>query len=142
MNAVVLEDATCEKPGKQVEKCKDCGFEGKETEIPATGHVAGKWVVVKNPTKTEPGREEQKCDVCGKVMDSREIPVGTTYKLGDVNDDGNITAVDARIVLRNVAGLVELTSAQKLAADTSKDGAIGATDARLILQYVVGIEKF
>jgi hypothetical protein len=142
VKVVVIEDATCEGTGKQVEKCKNCEYVGKETAIPATGHVEGKWVVVKNPTKTEPGLEEQKCDACGKVLNSREIPVGTTYKLGDVNEDGKITAVDARVVLRQVAGLVELNSAQKLAADTNKDGEVSATDARLILQYVVGMVKF
>ncbi len=139
---VVTKKASCEEVGKKVEQCKNCDYKGKETEIPATGHTEGKWETVKNPTKTEPGLEQKKCTVCGKVLDTNEIPVVVTYKLGDVNEDGHITAVDARIVLRYVAGLVELTPAQKLAADTNKNGDIGATDARLILQYVVGKVKF
>lgn len=142
MNQVVTKEATCEETGKMHEECKVCGLKGEEKDIPAKGHVAGKWETVKVPTKTEAGLEQKKCTVCGHVMESREIPAAVSYKLGDVNEDGHVTAVDARMVLQNVAGLNELTAAQRLAADTNKDGKIGAADARIILQYVAGLVKF
>ena len=139
---VVVTEATCEANGKKVEKCENCGYTGKETVILAKGHEDGAWEVVKNPTATTAGREEKKCKACGKVIDSKEIPANYKYTLGDVNNDKSITAVDARTILRSVAGSVELTATQKLAADVNKDGAVTAVDARLILQYVVGIVKF
>ncbi len=142
MKQVVTKEATCEETGKMHEECKVCGLKGEEKDIPAKGHVAGKWETVKVPTKTEAGLEQKKCTVCGHVMESREIPAAVSYKLGDVNEDGHVTAVDARMVLQNVAELNELTIAQRLAADTNGDGKVTAVDARLILQYVAGLVKF
>lgn len=142
MKQVVTKEATCEETGKMHEECKVCGLKGEEKDIPAKGHVAGKWETVKVPTKTEAGLEQKKCTVCGHVMESREIPAAVSYKIGDVNEDGHVTAVDARMVLQNVAELNELTVAQRLAADTNGDGKVTAVDARLILQYVAGLVKF
>ena len=138
---VTIKTAICKEDGLKERNCTVCG--NKEIEaIPATGVCKGEWVMVKAPTATEKGQDVKKCTMCGEVLETREIPMAIKYKLGDVNDDGKITAVDARMILRYVAGIIDLTAAQKLAADTNKDGTIGATDARMILQYVVGIVKF
>ncbi len=141
MKTVVITEATCEKAGKKVEQCANCDHKGAETEIPTKGHTAGMWETVKVPTKTEPGLEQKKCTVCGAVIESREIPKAISYKLGDVNEDGHITAVDARFVLQSVAGLVELNTAKRLAADVNTDGKVTAVDARIILQHVAGLTK-
>ena len=58
---------------------------------------------------------------------------------GDVNDDGNITAVDARIILQIVAGVKEETDFIKSIGDVNFDGKISAVDARIVLQVVAGI---
>lgn len=63
------------------------------------------------------------------------------YTLGDVNDDGQITAADARLALRASVELEKLTETQTLAADTNKDGQITALDARTILRASVGLEE-
>ncbi len=138
---VLVKAATCEAEGKKAQKCKVCGTLTDEVSIPAKGHTPGEWEVVKQATKTERGLEQKKCTTCGKVVEEKEIPMLVSYKLGDVNNDGTITAVDARMVLRYVAGLTEFTDAQQLAADTTKDGSIGAVDARVILQVVAGLTK-
>lgn len=138
----VTKAPTCEEAGTKVQQCSKCDYIGETTEIPATGHTEGEWGVTKLPTTKEAGLEEKKCTACGKVLESREIPMILEYKLGDVNEDGYVTAVDARTVLQYVAGLVELSPAKMLAADTNKDGKIGADDARIILQYVAGLVKF
>ncbi len=65
-------------------------------------------------------------------------PVAT---VGDVDDDGTVSASDARLALRASVGLEKLNDAQKQAADADKDGAISAADARLILRASVGLEK-
>ena len=139
---VVIKKETCEEDGSKAEKCKNCEYQSKETVIPATGHTESNWITVKKATREETGLKQKKCTVCGKVLAEEEIPVLPPYKLGDVNDDGYITAVDARMILRAVAGLIELSDAQKAAADVNNDGTTSATDARLILQYVVGKVKF
>ncbi len=60
-------------------------------------------------------------------------------KLGDVNGDNNITAVDARMILQVVAGSLKETEQIKVNGDMNGDGKITAVDARVILQVVAGI---
>ena len=59
---------------------------------------------------------------------------------GDVNFDGSVTAVDARICLQTVASsdLVSLLPSSK-AADVNGDGKVTAVDARIMLQNVAGM---
>ena len=61
---------------------------------------------------------------------------------GDVDDDGSITAADARLALRRAVQLetFEADSAKYLAADVDKDGAVTASDARLILRKAVNLD--
>lgn len=68
-----------------------------------------------------------------------EIKMGG--KRGDVNADGNISAVDALMVLKYVAGTQELTAKQMLRANMNKDasGNVSAIDARWILQVAAGL---
>ncbi|MCL2514053.1 MAG: dockerin type I repeat-containing protein [Oscillospiraceae bacterium] len=61
--------------------------------------------------------------------------------LGDVSGDGEISADDARLVLRYVAKLQDLTEEQKKAADVDNDGVIDAADARLILRVVAKLDS-
>ncbi len=58
--------------------------------------------------------------------------------IGDVNDDGQITAQDASLVLQAVAGKITLSDSQISVADVNGDGQITAQDASLILQKVAG----
>ncbi len=62
-----------------------------------------------------------------------------TISAGDVNCDGEVTAVDARLVLQFVAGLVEEYDINMFYADANSDGDITAVDARIILQKVAGL---
>ena len=57
---------------------------------------------------------------------------------GDLNDDGKITAVDARYVLQSASGARPLDEIQKAVADINGDGKITAVDARWILQIASG----
>lgn len=60
---------------------------------------------------------------------------------GDVDGDGNVTAMDAVTILKAVIGEVTLeTYDKKAAADTNSDGWIRADDAVQILKYIVGME--
>ena len=68
----------------------------------------------------------------------KEIVEIGDYLLGDVNGDTEITAQDASLILQYVAGKIELTETQRIAADVNGDTDITAQDASLILQYVAG----
>ncbi len=58
------------------------------------------------------------------------------FTTGDINNDGNISLVDARMVLQAVAETISLDEIQSLAADMNGDGAITLVDARMSLQAV------
>ncbi len=57
---------------------------------------------------------------------------------GDINGDGDVTAVDAREVLRIYVNDERLNYDQTQLADMNKDGNVTAIDARMILQVAVG----
>lgn len=59
---------------------------------------------------------------------------------GDANDDGKITAVDARLILQYVAGSNTFSSSQLTYVDINGDGVVTAVDARVILQKVAGLK--
>lgn len=61
------------------------------------------------------------------------------YNLGDINNDGRITAADARLALRSSAKLETLTEEQTKAADVDGNGKVTAADARMILRTAAGL---
>ncbi|MCL2694714.1 MAG: SpoIID/LytB domain-containing protein [Clostridiales bacterium] len=61
-------------------------------------------------------------------------------RVGDVNGDGEITAVDASLILRWLVQLVALNPAQLTAADVNGDGSVTARDASKILRYLVELD--
>ena len=66
--------------------------------------------------------------------------VDQKYTLGDVDNDGAFTAVDALFALQMSVGQgTGWTETQRLAADVDHDAAITAVDALFILQRSVGI---
>lgn len=68
----------------------------------------------------------------------------TSYTIivpGDIDGDGNVTALDAVAILRAVIGEATLdTYAQKAAGDVNGDGWVRADDAVSILKYSIGME--
>ena len=64
---------------------------------------------------------------------------GYIYKMGDVDGDDKVTAMDARLALRVSASLDFLEGAAFEAADVNGDGRITANDARSILRYAARI---
>lgn len=69
------------------------------------------------------------------------IYISPYYSKGDVSGDGNITAGDARTVLRASVGLTTLGGSLLFAGDADRNGKITAADARLILRASVGLEN-
>jgi hypothetical protein len=62
----------------------------------------------------------------GKIILKEE-----TFILGDVSNDGKVTAYDATLVLRYIVGLIKLSIDQQKAADVTKNNRITAFDSYL-----------
>lgn len=141
-DVMVIKEATCTEAGLKAVACQDC-LETATQEIPAAGeHAWTEWKVVKEPTKDEEGSKARECKNCGaKETEKIDKLEATDPVLGDVNNDGNVTAIDARMVLQHVAELVTLTEAEQKVADMNADGKVTAVDARMILQAVAGLDK-
>lgn len=60
------------------------------------------------------------------------------YKLGDVDDNGDITPADALEVLKHAVGKITLTGNPFLAADVNKDTDVTVVDSLEILKFSVG----
>ena len=64
---------------------------------------------------------------------------------GDVDGNGQVTAIDARYILRHVAGLLEgdevLDERALDAADMDKNDEVTAIDARFVLRQVAGLSN-
>lgn len=68
--------------------------------------------------------------------------VELTYLLGDVNGDGKVSVLDARLILQHIASLVSLSDEALLAADVNQDEEISIIDVRILLQYIAGLVEF
>ena len=79
-------------------------------------------------------------DYWNEFKEIREIDDAVAQ--GDVNDDGQVTAQDASLVLQAVAGKIVLSPSQISIADVNGDTSITAQDASLILQRVAGKIEF
>lgn len=73
-----------------------------------------------------------------KPTDTPE-PTEVPYTLGDVNDDGNVNALDALAVLKHAARIEILEGDALLAGDVTKNNTADAQDALKILQLAAGI---
>ena len=71
-----------------------------------------------------------------KKADKNNKKISATYKLGDVNEDGELDIMDAFTIGRYLSGNVIFTQTQKLAADVDGDGKITENDRELIRQYL------
>ena len=58
------------------------------------------------------------------------------YLLGDVNNDGSVTVIDATLIQMHLVKLHTITGPQLLAADTDKDHTISISDATRIQFFV------
>lgn len=59
------------------------------------------------------------------------------FVLCDINADGKISVIDARLALKAVVGSYTLDKTQTLAADINGDGKISIADSRAILKSVL-----
>ena len=138
----VVTAPTCTEDGFTTYTC-ECGDTYKADETKATGHNFGDWEVVKKADVGVEGKEQRKCKSCDNT-EERTIPAlenpDEDILLGDVNKDGKITAMDARLALRIAAKIDTPDDYQSVAANYNKDDKITAADARLILRKAARID--
>lgn len=137
----VKTEATCGAKGVEEGTCTVCNTV-QTREIPMVGeHTWGEWKVTREPNILWKGEETRECSVCG-AKETREYvkpenPDEPEYKVGDVNGDNTVGAVDARMILRYVADLIELSEDELARADVDGNGQVQAVDARKILRMLV-----
>lgn len=74
------------------------------------------------------------------IVEVTNIDYHSRY-FGDIDDDGKVTAADARIALRHAVGLEEIASSTDMIyADMDFDGKVTAADARAILRCSVDLD--
>lgn len=161
--------ATCTAKGEKVSKCEVCEhvlteelpvadhsfgeaekmdnkFHKQTCEVCGTTvgfeHTYGDWTVTKESTYTEEGEKERVCTVKGCDAKETGKVEKLKYPVGDVNGDGKVQAMDARLILQHVANTGrELSEAELKRADIVGNGdGVKATDARKVLQIVAGLE--
>ena len=74
----------------------------------------------------------------GGLADIGAVEMQLTYSLGDVNGDGVIDLLDVVLCAQIAAGL-NVSLAQRLAADMDRDGDVDAEDVKILSEYVLGI---
>lgn len=61
---------------------------------------------------------------------------------GDVNDDGDITVVDATLVQKHIVQFETLSADKQILADVNEDNTISVVDATLIQKYIVQLKDW
>ncbi len=114
-----------------------CAHDSSHKETEAHAWDAGK--VTTEPTATADGVKTFTCTVCGAEK-TEPIPK-PAFLLGDVDNDGKVTAGDARAALRIAVSLdpCEPGSRAFFAADVDLSESVTAADARLILRRAVDL---
>ena len=137
---------TCTEKGSEAGKicsvCNEIMVAVKEIEM--LGHNPGDWETVEDAQIGKDGLMRQKCTRCGDVLDEKIVPAlveKPKNTLGDVNNDGKVTAADARLVLRMSAKIDSYSDEQIAYLDLNKDGKITAADARILLRISAKIES-
>ena len=90
--------------------------------------------IVVSAEDTYPG--QGKVDDVQTVVGKGQIK-NLTFLYGDVNSDGEVSAMDASLLLRSFVKLATLTRDQLLRADVNTDCAVNSSDASEILRRIV-----
>lgn len=66
----------------------------------------------------------------------------TAIIFGDANGDGNVDNLDAAMILKYDAGIIELESRARIAGDVNRDSSVDNLDAAMILKYDAGLISY
>ena len=128
---VVTAEPNCTYTGTNSFICPDCGKTLKTDTLPTNGqHKYSELVVDRDATETEPGQMSRHCIYCDDQIDITVIP--PTVLLGDVDGNGDVTAADALLLKKYLAGAVTADEINLRSADYNSDGAVNAIDLMLL----------
>ena len=137
----VTTPATC--VAKAVET-RVCVHDASHTETREVGepdpeaHEWGEWEVTTPATLLEDGLETRYCLNDREHFETRIIP-RTSFVMGDIDRDGEVTVSDALRALRFSVGITVPTDDETVIGDMDRDGLITVTDALAILRLSVGL---
>ena len=132
----IVKEPTCFENGYTEYLCV-CGESYIDDYVDMLEHECG-WITVTEPQAGIDGAEIYQCALCETIFEQRSIPA--LCALGDVNRDGKINAMDARLTLRVASKLDTFDDDFLSLADVTGDGRITALDARAILRHSAKIE--
>lgn len=72
------------------------------------------------------------------LANAEEGPVGPTFVLGDVNENGTVDPGDGTLLMRHLAGNAELSEKGALAADVNKKNGVDPGDGTLLMRVLAG----
>ena len=134
---------TCTETGLTEGKhCSVCGeILIAQTVVDALGHDFGEWEETKAPTNKEPGEKRRDCKNCDHY-ETQEIPK-LSFIYGDVDGNGKVNVLDANLIRRYAAKLVDFDENQLQAADVDGNGKVNVLDANLVRRYAAKlVDKF
>ncbi|MBQ9847862.1 MAG: hypothetical protein IJO64_02235 [Clostridia bacterium] len=130
----VVTEPTCTEEGYTTHTCARCGDSYVDTKVEALGHTEGEWVTVTEPEYGVEGKKEMTCTVCGEVIATESIPA-LTYRIGDVNMNGEIDVQDYSLAKRACLKTLTLTDEQFKLADVNGNGVVDINDYALIKRH-------
>ncbi len=111
----------------------DAGEEGeRETFDITVPHQWGPAEIITPPTYTTPGRVKYTCTDCGEFKYEDII-------IGDLNLDGYVDNIDASLILKYDAAIIDLNPLQRCICDANGDGYVDNMDAALVLKFDAGL---
>lgn len=129
---------TCTAGGYTLNKCSFCGDTYKTDEKAPAGHLWEIKETVAEPTFEKEGSALCVCAVCS-AEETVAVPVLERYKKCDINNDGDISAKDANVLLRFLVG--DHPTLQEFdAADCVEDDVLNGKDSNKIKRVIAGTD--
>ena len=88
-------------------------------------------------TETSATEETVTTTTAAAIDDNKNHGVAATL-YGDVDGDGEVTAIDAVLLQKHINGMVFLSHEQMANADCVADGVLDEADVAVILQHLIG----
>lgn len=145
LTEVVIPDSVTEIEDGAFAECPNLTSITFEGDAPTFGEVCFYEVTATAyyPAGNDTWTEDVMLDYGGDITWVEYEPTEIDVLYGDVNLNGEVTAVDAAMAYSYVNGKIDLTDEQFVAGDVNGDGEITAVDAAMIYSYVNGkIDKF
>lgn len=131
-------EPTCTSDGMTKHTCSVCGIVNITDITPMIPHSSEFKSHITEPDFDNTGLDEYVCTVCGAI-EEREVPVLEHYLKGDLNNDGNINAIDANLMTKILGGTKDTTEQEYDASDINCDGNVNAIDSNMMKRILLGL---